>query len=337
MTITGLAWFDEDANGSKDEGEQLLSGIKVRLLNAETNNFVKTTDGNVLEATTNENGVYVLDKIANGRYIAVFDYDNTKYTLTKYKAAGIADNNNSSVLMNTLNIENTDQEVASTDILEVNNGNISNINIGLALLQNYDLKLDKYVSKIILQNSSGTTVKEYQDETMAKAEIDAKRVNGTTAIIEFQIKVTNVGDVTGYARRIVDYIPSDLTFNSEMNKDWYQAENGIYTSVLSNEPIAPGETKTVTLTLVKSMTEDNTGRINNRAEIAEDYNDLGLKDVNSTPGNQESGENDLGSADVILSIRTGGAIVISAIVVIIIALIGIGIVIYRKKAKKGDI
>ena len=337
MTITGVAWFDEDANGSKDEGEQLLSGIKVRLLNAETNNFVKTTDGNVLEATTNENGVYVLDKIANGRYIAVFDYDNTKYTLTKYKAAGIADNNNSSVLMNTLNIENTDQEVASTDILEVNNGNISNINIGLALLQNYDLKLDKYVSKIILQNSSGTTVREYQDETMAKAEIDAKRVNGTTAIIEFQIKVTNVGDVTGYARRIVDYIPSDLTFNSEMNKDWYQAENGIYTSVLSNEPIAPGETKTVTLTLVKSMTEDNTGRINNRAEIAEDYNDLGLKDVNSTPGNQESGENDLGSADVILSIRTGGAIVISAIVVIIIALIGIGIVIYRKKAKKGDI
>ena len=85
MTITGVAWFDEDANGSKDEGEQLLSGIKVRLLNAETNNFVKTTDGNVLEATTNENGVYVLDKIANGRYIAVFDYDNTKYTLTKYK------------------------------------------------------------------------------------------------------------------------------------------------------------------------------------------------------------------------------------------------------------
>ena len=136
---------------------------------------------------------------------------------------------------------------------------------------------------------------------------------------------------------IADYIPSDLTFNSEMNKDWYQAENGIYTSVLSNEPIAPGETKTVTLTLVKSMTEDNTGRINNRAEIAEDYNDLGLKDVNSTPGNQEAGENDLGSADVILSIRTGGAIVISAIVVIIIALIGIGIVIYRKKAKKGDI
>ena len=79
-----------------------------------------------------------------------------------------------------------------------------------------------------------------------------------------------------------------MTFSSELNKDWYQTGNTVYTSILSNEPIVAGETKTVTLTLVKSMTEDNTGRINNRAEIAEDYNDLGLTDINSTPGNQES-------------------------------------------------
>ena len=168
---------------------------------------------------------------------------------------------------------------------------------------------------------------------MAKAEIDAKQVNSTTAIIEYQIKVTNLGDVTGYVRRIVDYIPGDLTFNSEMNKDWYQTGSEIYISVLSNEPIAPGETKTVTLTLVKTMTENNLGRINNRAEIAEDYNDLGLTDVNSIPGNQESGENDMGSADVILSIRTGG-IVYVGIAIIILSIIGI--IIYRKN-KKGKI
>ena len=335
-TITGLAWFDENANGNKDNNEQTLAGIKVRLLNAETNNLVKTTDGNVLEATTNENGVYVLDKIGNGRYIAIFEYDDTTYTLTKYKAVGVAESTNSDVLMNNLTIENNSENVPSTDILEINNNNISDINIGLALLQNYDLKLDKYVSRILLQNSQGTTVKEYQDETMAKAEIDAKQVNSTTAIIEYQIKVTNLGDVTGYVRRIVDYIPGDLTFNSEMNKDWYQTGSEIYTSVLSNEPIAPGETKTVTLTLVKTMTENNLGRINNRAEIAEDYNDLGLTDVNSIPGNQESGENDMGSADVILSIRTGGIVYVGIAIVAIIILSIIGIIIYRKN-KKGKI
>ena len=171
---------------------------------------------------------------------------------------------------------------------------------------------------------------------MAKAEIDAKQVNATTAIIEYQIKVTNLGDVTGYVRRIVDYMPSDLTFNSEMNKDWYQTGSEIYTAALSNEPIAPGEAKTVTLTLVKTMTENNLGRINNRAEIAEDYNDLGLADVNSTPENQESGENDMGSADVILSLRTGGIVYVSIAIVAIIILSIIGIIIYRKN-KKGKI
>lgn len=330
-TISGLAWYDENGDGRKDDSEQLLSGIKVKLLNVETNNIVKDTSGNELEATTNENGVYVLDKIGNGRYIAIFEYDNSQYTLTRYKTTGVPENQNSDVLMNNLTINGENEQVASTDILEINNDNISNINIGLALLQNYDLKLDKYVSRIVMQNNSGTTVREYQDEIMAKAELDAKQINGTTVIVEYQIKVTNVGEVTGYVRRIADYIPSDMTFNSELNKDWYQTGDTVYTSILSNEPIAAGETKTVTLTLVKSMTENSTGRMNNRAEIAEDYNDLGLSDINSIPGNQVSGENDMGSADVILSIRTGGALYISIAVVILVILVITGFVIWKKR------
>lgn len=336
-TISGLAWYDENGDGKKDPSEQLLSGIKVKLLNVETNNIVKTAEGNELEATTNDNGVYVLDKIGNGRYIAIFDYDKGQYTLTKYKAANATEKENSDVLMNYLTINGEEQQVASTDILEINNDNISDINIGLALLQNYDLKLDKYVSRIVMQNSRGTTVREYQDETMAKAELDAKQINGTTVIVEYQIKVTNVGEVTGYVRRIADYIPSDMTFNSELNKDWYQTGNTVYTSILSNEPIAAGETKTVTLTLVKSMTENNTGRMNNRAEIAEDYNDLGLSDINSTPGNQAPGENDMGSADVILSIRTGGALYIGVAIIILVILIITGFVIWKKKNHNKEI
>ena len=336
-TVSGLAWYDENQDGRKDAGEQVLSGIKVKLLNVDTNNIVKDTNGNDLEVTTNENGVYVLDKIGNGRYIAIFEFDNTKYTLTRYKVANVAENLNSDVLMNTLTVNGQETQVASTDILDINNTNVSDINIGLALLQNYDLKLDKYVSRIIMQNDNGTTVREFQDETMAKAELDAKQINGTTVIVEYEIKVTNVGEVTGYVRRIADYIPSDMTFSSELNKDWYQTGNTVYTSILSNEPIAAGETKTVTLTLVKSMTEDNTGRINNRAEIAEDYNDLGLTDINSTPGNQESGENDLGSADVILSIRTGGAVYVSIVVAVLVILIIIGFMIWKKKNHKKEI
>ena len=54
-TITGVAWYDENANGQKEQGEKLLSNVKVRLLNTQTNHFVKEENGEILEAITNEN------------------------------------------------------------------------------------------------------------------------------------------------------------------------------------------------------------------------------------------------------------------------------------------
>lgn len=237
-------------------------------------------------------------------------------------------------MMNELTIGSEKQQVASTDIIQISDNNISDINIGFIKLQNFDLKLDKYVSKILIQTSAGTTVREYNNETMAKVELDAKQVNGATVIIEYNIAVTNNGEVEGYAKKVVDYMPSDLKFSSELNKDWYQSGDVLYTTSLSNEKIAAGETKNLKLTLTKSMTEDNVGLINNRAEIAEAYNELGIEDSNSTPGNNARGENDMGSADVILSIRTGGVVYISIAIVLIIALGVTSVVIIRKKNYK---
>ena len=65
------------------------------------------------------------------------------------------------------------------------------------------------------------------------------------------------------------------------------------------------------------MTNDNTGVINNRAEIAEDYNEYGNKDINSTPNNNISGENDMGSADVIIAVSTGGTTLAYIILIIV--------------------
>ena len=84
------------------------------------------------------------------------------------------------------------------------------------------------------------------------------------------------------------------------------------------------------------MTENNVGLINNTAEIEESYNELGIEDSNSTPANKVKGENDLGSADVILSLKTGGIVYLS-IVVAIAAILGVtAYVIIRKKSKNGD-
>lgn len=333
--ISGMAWYDENANGKRDQGEKVLSNIKVRLLNTETNHFVKEENGKVLEVTTNENGIYVLDKIGNGKYIAIFDYDNSQYALTKYKVDKALETENSNAILNELLIENERKQVASTDLLEIQDNNISNINIGLIKLQNFDLKLDKYVSKILIQNANGTTVREYDDKaTMAKVELDAKTIHGSTVIIEYKIEVTNQGEIDGYAKKIGDYATSDLKFSSELNKDWYQVGNNLYTTSLANEKIRPGETKSLTLVLTKAMTENNTGLIPNLAEITEDYNELGIADSNSTPGNRVKGENDLGTAEVLLSIRTGGMVYMTVGIIIVAILLILSVVMIKKKNKQ---
>ena len=334
--ITGFAWFDQNSNGRKDEGESPLSGIKVQLLNVSTNNIVKDKNGKPLEAVTNDNGIYILNNICEGKYIAIFDYDTSVYNLTKYKQEGVSEEENSDVLISKLNINNEQKEVPATDIIEVSKENIDGINIGLTELKNFDLKLDKYVSKMIVQNDRGTTQTEYDNETTAKVEIDAKNLSSSNVIIEYKIVVTNIGDTPGYARSIVDYVSKDLQFSSELNKDWYAQGDYLYSTSLANEEILPGESKELKLTLTKKMTEDNTGLVPNTAEIAESYNEQGLQDSNSTPGNNVKGENDQGSADAIISIRTGAA-VYTGIIISIIAVLGIVVfIIIRLKNKKGD-
>ncbi len=334
--ITGIAWFDVNANGKKDDNEELLSNVKVHLLNTKTNNLVKNSNGSVLEASTNENGLYVLDHIRSGKYIVIFEYENTRFALTRYKAENVEEAKNSDAMTNELTIEGQKQQVASTDILEISQENISNINIGLIELKDFSFRLDKYINRILIQDSTGTTIKEYTDATVAKAELDAKKVNGANVIIEYKLRVTNIGEIDGYVKKIVDYIPNDLKFSSELNKDWYQTAEGLYNISLANEKIVAGESKEVMLTLTKAMTEDNTGLINNTAEIAESYNELGIADSKSTPGNKAQGESDYGSADAILSLKTGGEVYIVITIAVVVILGVIAFVVIRKKILKGE-
>jgi len=329
--ISGMAWYDENKDGKKDDNEKAFSGIKVRLLNAETKNIVKDKNGKTLETTTDENGMYILNNIGNGKYIVIFDYDTSKYSVTKYMANGISESKNSNAMVNELTIGESKERITSTDIIEINGQNISDINIGLVELKVFDLRLDKFVSKILIQNSSGTTVKEYTDSTLAKYELDGKLVNGTNVIVEYKIKVTNVGELEGYVKKIVDYVPSDLKFSSELNRDWYQSGENLYSTSLSNDKILPGESKVLTLTLTKAMTENNVGLFNNRAEIVDSYNELGIEDANKA-------DNNLGAADTIINIKTGGTMWSATF--IIIAITGLGItafVIIKRKNKRENI
>ncbi len=330
--ISGKAWVDQDKNGHLDNNDTILSNIVVRLLNIETNEFVRNDDGNKdLTVTTDKEGFYSFEGIEEGKYIVVFEYDNTLYKPTMYQKYGVEESKNSNVASKTLSINGEEKEYATTDELELNK-NISNINLGLVFIKQFDIQIDKYVSKIIVQTSNETRTYEYNNQAeLARVEISARRIVGATIIVQYTIKATNLGDVDAYINSLVDYAPNSLKFSSELNTDWYESEGNLYTNSLAKTAIAPGQSKEVTLTLTQTKTDGNAELINNTAEIQEAYNIYGIADMNSTQANKNLDENDLGSADVLVSIQTGSAFNYITLVISMLAVIGVGVYLINKK------
>lgn len=314
--ISGSAWIDENMNGEKDEKDTNMSGVKVRVYDVIKNDYLKDNNGNIVEITTDENGKYTIMGIPESQYIVLFKFNNDKYETTTYQKEGVSESKNSNVVLKTINVNGEELLYAVTDIIDLK-GNVSNINIGVKQKVNFDLELNKYISKITIQNNKETKSYDFENEEFAKVEINGKQLNSSTVILEYTIQVKNTGDVAGFARNIVDYMPSGLEFSSELNDNWYLLDGNLYTKQLENVRIEPGEIKELKLVLTKNMTDDNVGLINNRAEIYEEFNEYGIADIDSTPNNQNNNEDDIGSADVYIGIKTGGTFVVYAIMLLI--------------------
>ena len=329
--ISGKAWLDSNKNGKIDETESTLGNIEIMLINADNGQIIKDENGNSRIVKTDENGTYTFEGITKGKYIVVFLYDAAQYDVTTYKAEGLNESENSDAITMKLDINGEIRNGAVSDAIELNE-NTYNINIGLVVNPKFDLKLDKVISKITVNDKNGSKVYEYNDSDFVKLDFNEKTINGTTIIVEYKIRVTNEGGVAGYAKKIVDYLPSGMEFSSELNQDWYTSGNGnVFNASLANTIINPGETKEITLLLTKKMTGENTGVVNNNAEIYESYNDLGLADMDSTPANKVQNEDDISSADAILGIKTGEVYVYIAITIVSIAILGVGIYLINKK------
>lgn len=329
-TISGTAWLDANEDGKRDQEEEKLGDIDVKLVNLQTNSVTATEK-------TDEEGYYAFSKISEGKYLVVFGYDTEKYIPTVYQADGVQDSQNSDVeIINTV-MEGTEQRVAATDTLEIANSSKSNIDLGLVEAKTFDLELSKTISKVTITNSEGTKTNEYDNVSLAKVEIAAKHLQNSTVVIEYKIKVKNNGELAGYVKNIVDYKPTDLTFNSSLNPEWYQEEGNLHTTSLANTKLEAGEEKELTLILTKTMTESNTGLVNNTAEISEAYNNLGIDDVDSTPGNKQKSEDDMGSCNCIISVKTGVAITYITLTLSIIAVMAVGTYIISRKVLNKEI
>ena len=315
-SISGTAWLDENEDGIKDEKERLLKGILVKIKQIGKDNvaqYLKDEDGKEVTAITDNDGKYEFKELKPGKYIIEFEYNTKTYKLTPVT-------NKDSVPYAPTTSEGT---TVTTDTLSLSSKNIENINIGLILNEKFDLELNKYITRVVVQNNNGTTEYKYNNEQLAKVEIKAKQMASSTVFVEYQIEVKNNGAVPGTASVIADYLPKGLKFNSEMNTNWYQGTDGnLYTEELKDVTLEPGEAKQVKLILTKSMTENNTGTFTNAAEIYEDKNNFGLVDTNSTPANQEQKENDYSKAELLISTATGSPLMYIGIVITSMLILG---------------
>ena len=207
-------------------------------------------------------------------------------------------------------------------------------------LTEFDLSLLKYVSTVYVTEDGKTkktqtnNVGNDRTDVIPKVEIHRKKVNKTVVKFGYTIKITNEGDIAGYAKEITDYVPTGLKFYAEDNKGWTdEGNNVISTRLLESTLLQPGESAQVTVILRWINGNDNLGVKTNTAEISEDYNDRHVPDRDSTPDNKVPGEDDIDDAKVLLSISTGlGENVMMYVggAIIILVVLGSGIVLIKR-------
>jgi len=324
--ISGTAWYDENADGKKDSNETTLAGIKAILLNKSDYSIVTdSTSKKEKIVTTSENGKYEFSNLSKGEYIVAYIFDSGVYELTTYHKDGVEEGYNSDAIAMDITYEGELHKGGATDIIKITDDNVREIDIGLVTTEKFDLRLDKYITKISVTASEGERTYNYNNANFTKIELPATAIEGSTIVVEYKIIVKNEGGVAGYAKKIIDYIPSGMKFNGNLNSDWYYANDGnVYNTTLENTELKPGESKELTIILTKKLTENNIGTITNYAEIYESYNARALEDIDSKAGNKVQTEDDFSTASVTVTVITGKVLSFIGISLLSITIIALG-------------
>ncbi len=202
----------------------------------------------------------------------------------------------------------------------------------------FDLALRKWVTQaIVIENGKETVTNtghkaEDDPEEVVKVEIAKNKVNKVVVKFRYSIRITNEGEIPGYATEISDYIPEGLKFVATDNKDWREVDGKIVTNALANTLLKPGESAEVEVLLTWINGNNNMGLKVNVAEISEDKNDSDTPDIDSTPNNKKPGEDDIDDAPVILATKTGELINLNYILLATgsLAIISTGIIFIKK-------
>ena len=208
-------------------------------------------------------------------------------------------------------------------------------------VQYFDLALRKWVTQAIVTENGKTVVTqtghkaEDDPEEVVKVDLKKSKINNVVVKFRYSIRITNEGEIAGEATEIRDDIPQGLKFVAEDNQDWREENGQIVTNKLEHTTLQPGESAEVEILLTWINSANNMGVMTNVAEINKDHNDYGAPDIDSTPGNNVPGEDDIDDAPVMLTVKTGSEYILYASIALsAIAVIAVGGKVIKKKVMR---
>lgn len=188
----------------------------------------------------------------------------------------------------------------------------------------FDLQLIKTIKNVQVINGTSVDEKYIKNPNeLVKIEVPAKQVDQTTIRVTYNIEVKNTGNLEGYAKKIVDYIPDNFTYLDENTTKWTVNGNQIETEDLKDTLIKPGESKDLSVTLEWNLKGTDLGERYNVAEITEYENSKDLK-INSDKNKDNAG--------IIVAVSTGAISYTLQLSGAVLILFGVAIAI--KKTKK---
>ena len=274
--------------------------------------------------------------------IEPFDGENLDYRDVKIAFRVIEPNTSDRILINKAQIsEDTDEDgndVKDRDSTpdEWNEGE-DDQDIEKVKVQYFDLSLRKWVTQAIVNKNGEETIidtghkAEDDPEDIVAVDLKDSEIATTTVKFRYSIRVTNEGNIAGYAKEVKDYIPEGLIFVAEDNPLWTQVDDRtIVTTQTENTLLEPGESTEVEVILTWDKEAQNFGVMDNWAEISKDDNDFDSPDIDSTPDNNVHGEDDIDDAPVMVTVKTGEAQVYIITTLSVLGILGTGLTLIRK-------
>ena len=222
----------------KEESEKEYTKVKTEEIEVKTNSvtgLVQDEEGmsvsnlelsinkgneEIRRTYTDENGRYVFSDVEEGKYIIKVEEEN--YEL---------------------------KEIKEVEVI----GGITE-NIIVKKIKPYEIEVNKYISKIKL-NNNGKEI-EYEYGKLNKVNQTVKNLKNLSGEIEYKIEIKNTGEKSGEITKIEEEVTDGLKFSKEKNTEWEEKNGKIINRSLEGIKLKAGEEKEITLKLDIEKTDE---------------------------------------------------------------------------------